>query len=50
MGTPKKVGVKVPTRNEILKKYGNMIVTASESKEFPLKLPSTFYFLNDTIG
>ena len=50
MGTPKKVGVKVPTRNEILKKYGNMIVTASESKECPLKLPSTFYFLNDTIG
>lgn len=50
MATKKKVGVKVPTKNEIMKKYGNLIVTASETRETGLKLPSTFYLLNDTLG
>ena len=50
MATRKKVGVKVPTKNEIMKKYGNLIVTASETRETGLKLPSTFYLLNDTLG
>lgn len=50
MATRKKVGVKVPTKNEIMRKYGNLIVTASETRETGLKLPSTFYLLNDTLG
>lgn len=50
MATKKKVGVKVPTKSEIIKKYGNLIVTASETRETGLKLPSTFYLLNDTLG
>lgn len=50
MGTPKKVGTKVPTRNEIMKKYGHLVTIASDTTESPLKLPSTFYFFNDTLG
>lgn len=50
MATRKKVGVKVPTQNEILRKYGNIISVASETTENGLKLPSTFYLFNDTIG
>lgn len=45
-----KVGIKVPTPNELAKKYGNMIVKASETKESGLWLPSTFFALNYTFG
>ena len=43
MATKKKVGIKVPTKNEILKKYGSMIIQASDTKEPGLWLP--IYFL-----
>lgn len=46
----KKTGLKVPTKNELLKKYGNMIQLASETKESGLWLPSTFFALNYTMG
>lgn len=45
-----KVGLKVPTKNEILKKYGSMIKLASDTKESGLWLPSTFFALNYTFG
>lgn len=50
MSAKKKVGVKVPTQNEILRKYGSIISVASETTDLGLKLPSTFYLFNDTIG
>ena len=50
MATKRKVGVKVPTQNEIMRKYGSLITVASETSEVGLKLPSTFYLFNDTIG
>lgn len=50
MATKKKVGIKVPTKNEILKKYGGMIIQASDTKEPGLWLPSTFLNLNYTLG
>lgn len=50
MATKKKVGMKVPTSNELLKKYGSMIKMASETKESGLWLPSTFFALNYTMG
>ena len=50
MATKKKVGMKVPTTNELMKKYGNMIQMASETTESGLWLPSTFYALNYTMG
>lgn len=50
MATKRKVGVKVPTQNEIMRKYGSIITVASETSEVGLKLPSTFYLFNDTIG
>lgn len=46
----KKMGLKIPTKNEILKKYGNMIVSASDTKESNLWLPSTFFVFNYTLG
>lgn len=46
----KKIGIKVPSRNDILKKYGSMVVLASDTKDTGLKLPSTFYLLNHSIG
>lgn len=46
----KKTGLKIPTKNELLKKYGNMIQLASETKESGLWLPSTFFALNYTMG
>ena len=46
----KKIGLKIPTKNEILKKYGSNIILASETKESGLWLPSTFYALNYTFG
>ena len=45
-----KVGLKVPSKNELLKKYGSSIVLASETKETGLWLPSTFFALNYTFG
>ena len=50
MATKKKVGVKVPTLNEITKKYGGMIVRASDTKDAKLWLPSTFFALNYALG
>lgn len=50
MATKRKVGVKVPTQNEIMRKYGSLITVASETTENGLRLPSTFYLFNDTIG
>ena len=50
MATKKKVGIKVPTKNEILKKYGSMIIQASDTKEPGLWLTSTFFNLNYTLG
>ena len=46
----KKVGIKVPSQNEILRKYGGIITVASETVDYGLRLPSTFYLFNDTIG
>lgn len=45
-----KIGIKVPTKNEILKKYGGMVKLASDTKESGLWLPSTFFMLNYTFG
>lgn len=45
-----KIGIKVPTKNEILKKYGSMVKLASDTKESGLWLPSTFFMLNYTFG
>lgn len=45
-----KIGLKVPSRNELLKKYGATITLASETKESGLWLPSTFFALNYTFG
>lgn len=45
-----KSGIKVPTKNDILKRYGSTIVLASETKETGLWLPSTFFTLNYTFG
>lgn len=50
MAAKKKVGMKVPTKNDLLKKYGNMIQLASDTKESGIWLPSTFLALNYTLG
>ena len=50
MATKKKVGMKVPTTNELIRKYGGMIKLASDTKETGLWLPSTFFALNYTMG
>lgn len=50
MAKKKKVGIKVPTQNEILRKYGSIIQLASTSKETGLWIPSTFFALNYTLG
>lgn len=46
MAKKSKVGLKVPTKNELLRKYGESIKLASETKETKLWLPSTFFALN----
>lgn len=46
----KKSGIKVPTKNELIKKYGNIIVSANNTKESGLWLPSTFFAFNYTTG
>ena len=45
-----KIGLKVPTKNELIKKYGQMIKLASDTQESGLWLPSTFFALNYTFG
>jgi recombination protein RecA len=50
MAKKSKIGIKVPTKNEILRKYGDRIQIASESSEEKLWLPSTFYALNYAMG
>lgn len=45
-----KIGLKVPSKNDLLKKYGASITLASETKESGLWLPSTFLALNYTFG
>lgn len=45
-----KIGLKVPSKNDLLKKYGTSITLASETKESGLWLPSTFLALNYTFG
>ena len=41
MAKKTKVGLKVPTKNEILKKYGSIMRLASDTVESNLWLPST---------
>ena len=50
MAKKTKVGLKVPTKNEILKKYSSIMRLASETVESNLWLPSTFFSLNYTFG
>lgn len=50
MAAKKKVGMRVPTKNDLLKKYGNMIQLASDTREPGIWLPSTFLALNYTLG
>lgn len=50
MAKKSKCNLKIPTRNDLLKRYGNMIQMASETTESGLWLPSTFYVLNYTLG
>lgn len=50
MAKTSKIGIKVPSKNELLRKYGSIIQLASETKESGLWLPSTFFALNYTIG
>ena len=42
----KKSKLKVPTKNELMKKYGETMVLGSDTKESNLWLPSTFFALN----
>lgn len=49
MAKKTKVGLKVPTKNEILKKYGSIMRLASDTVESNLWLPSTFFALNYTL-
>ncbi len=50
MAKKSKVGLKVPTKNEILKKYGGMMRLASEVTDTDLYIPSTFFALNYLFG
>lgn len=50
MAKKSKIGIKVPSKNEILRKYGDRVQMASESSEAKLWLPSTFYALNYAMG
>ena len=42
--------LKVPTKNELLKKYGDIIKVASNKEDTGLWLPSTFFALNYQMG
>ena len=51
MAKKKKVGVKVPTINEITKRYGSSLkISASEEEDLGLWIPSTFFSLNHLMG
>ena len=50
MAKKSKVGLKVPTANEMAKKYGSMIKLASEVTDTDLYIPSTFFALNYLFG
>lgn len=50
MAKKSKVGLKVPTANEMAKKYGSMIKLASEVTDTNLYIPSTFFALNYLFG
>lgn len=50
MAKKARMGIKVPSKNELLKKYGDRIQMASDSTEAKLWLPSTFYALNYAMG
>lgn len=51
MAVKKKVGIKVPTLNEITKRYGaSLKVKASETEDVGLWIPSTFMALNNLMG
>lgn len=51
MAKKKKVGVKVPTANEILKKYGySVTMEADKTEDLGLWIPSTFFALNHQMG
>lgn len=50
MAKKTKVGLKVPTKNELLKKYSGIMGLASDTVESNLWLPSTFFALNYTFG
>lgn len=43
-------GLSVPSKSDILKRYGATVKLASETEESGLWLPSTFYALNYTMG
>lgn len=42
--------LKIPTKNELLKKYGDIIKVASNKEDIGLWLPSTFFALNYQMG
>jgi len=42
--------LKIPTKNELLKKYGDIIKVASNKEDTGLWLPSTFFALNHQMG
>ena len=50
MAKKTKVGLKVPTQNELLRKYGDMVQIADSTQETGLWLPSKFLALNYTLG
>lgn len=50
MAQKKKMGIKVPTKNEIFKKYGNMLSIPSQETKPILWLPSRFLALNHQFG
>ena len=43
-------GMRVPTKNELMKKYGSIMNLASDMVDSNLWLPSTFFTLNYTFG
>ena len=50
MAKKTKVGIKVPTKNELAKKYGQITSVASDIHDVELLLPSTFLALNYQLG
>lgn len=51
MAKKKKVGIRIPTQSEILKRYGTSLkLSASQEEDLGLWIPSTFYALNNLMG